>query len=121
MNLSIQVLIAFQRSRDEIADARQEINAHARMKAVGIVAANGEKADLGLVAKRHECDRADFLGIVLEQEFSLRIPNLPTARPLAIEESVKWPQRLVLALHDAEETTLINVIEHRRVSKQDQD
>jgi len=71
MNLSIQVLIASQCSCDEVPDARQEINAHARMEAVGIVAANGEKANLGLVAERHERDRADFLSIVLEQEISL--------------------------------------------------
>jgi len=71
MNLSIQVLIAPQCSCDEVPDACQEINTHARMEAVGIVAANGKKADFGLFAERHECCRADFLGIVLEQELSL--------------------------------------------------
>lgn len=71
MNLSIQVLIASQCSCDEVPDARQKINAHAWMEAVGIVAANGKKADFGLIAERHECDRADFLGVVLEQEISL--------------------------------------------------
>ena len=121
MNLSIQVLIAFQCSCDEIPDAGQEINAHARMEAVGVVAANGKKADFGLVTERHECGRANFLGVVLEQEHPLRIANLPAARSLAIEEGVKWPKRFVLALHGVEEATPLNVFEHRRISKQDQD
>lgn len=121
MNLSIQVLIAPQCSCDEVPDARQEINTHARMEAVGIVAANSKKANLGFVAERHECGRTDFLGIVLEQELPLRIANLPATRSFAVEECVKRPKRFVFAPDDAEETTLVNIIEHRRVSKKDQD
>jgi len=46
--------------------------------------------------------------------------DLPAARPLAVEEGVKRPKGFVFAPDDAEEATLVNVIEHRWVGKQDQ-
>ena len=56
MNLSIQVLIALQGSRDQVSNTRQVVDAHTRVETVGIGAANREETDLLLDAQRHECD-----------------------------------------------------------------
>ena len=52
MNLSSQVLIAFQRSRHQVADAGEEVDAHARVESIRIVAADSEESQLGLVTER---------------------------------------------------------------------
>ena len=102
MNLSIQVLIALQRSCDQVPDTRQEIDAHARVKTVRIGAADGEEADFALVAKRHERHRTDFVGVVVKQEVALGVAHLAASRPLTVEKRVERAERFVLAFYGAE-------------------
>jgi len=46
--------ITLQRSRNQISDARQKIDAHAGVKTVRIGAANRKKTDVRLIPKRHK-------------------------------------------------------------------
>ena len=46
--------VSIQRTGYEVAHARQEVDAHARVEPVGVVTADSHEAELGLAAERHE-------------------------------------------------------------------
>ena len=73
-------LVPFQRTRNEIAKARQEVDAHAWMKTVGIVATDREETDARVVPEGYQRRRTNFVGILTEQEVALAVANLATAR-----------------------------------------
>ncbi len=62
---------SFQRHGNEIANAGKKIDAHIGAKTVCLVTADHQKSDVGFVAERHKCHRADFLCIVAKQELHL--------------------------------------------------
>ena len=63
---SAVALIALQRTRQKIAKARQEVDAHAGVEVVRIGAANREKADLVVDTERHQCRGSNFVRVFLK-------------------------------------------------------
>src|ERR1700716_725699 len=68
-----------QRVRDQVRHARQELGAHAGMKAIPIRAAQCEQSNAALLTQRDERHGADVIGVRPEEEFALRVTSLSTS------------------------------------------
>src|SRR5210317_376962 len=107
MEASLETL---ERSRHQVAQARQEIDAHAGMEAVAVDAANGEEANLRAVAEGYQGSGSDVLRIVPEQELTLRVADSAAARTGAIEKRPERLERFVVFPDDAEESPGLDVL-----------
>ena len=65
---------------DQLAHARQEFRAHARMEAVTIDAAERQQPRRRIARQRDQRYRADVDGVTAEQELLLTVPDLTAAR-----------------------------------------
>ena len=82
-------LVAPERPCHEVAEAREEIDAHSGMEAIGIVAADGKEADLRIVTERNQCSRAYVVCVFTKQEVALAVANLAAASGTAGEERLE--------------------------------
>ena len=64
----------------QLSETREKVDAHAGMKTIRIDAADGEEAELRLLAQGHEGCGTDLVGFLAEQEIALCIPHLAAAR-----------------------------------------
>ena len=66
---------------DDLADADQEVRAHGRQVALGVVARDREQAERGALAERDQHRRAHLAAVGAEQVLALRVADLAAARP----------------------------------------
>ena len=93
------------------------------MKIVSVPVANGEKPDPAIGSQRYEGCGADFQCVSTKQEVALSIAYSAAAWSVSFKERLKWSNRCISTLDDAQETAeLILVIvwfieknQHRKV------
>jgi len=116
-----RALKALQGLCNKVAQARQEVDAHAGVEAITVGAADGEKTDFGAVTKRHQRGRANLISIAVEQELALRIANFAATGTGAAEERTEGLECGVVLLDGPEESPGIDVLECLGVTKQHKD
>ena len=75
---------------DNLTETFEKVRLHARVKAIRIVAANGQHAGSRFFTQRDQRDRPDLYGVFREQEIQLCIPGLATTGCGLLQKRPEW-------------------------------
>ena len=82
-----RALITFQRTRDQIAKARQEIDAHTGVETIRVGTADSQKSNATAIDQRYQRGGTDFISVFMKQKRALCVSNLSAARGARQETS----------------------------------
>ena len=89
---------------DQLSHARQELSAHAGMKAIPIRAAQCEQSNAALLTQRDQRHRADVIGVRPEEELALRVTSLSTSWLAIGEQRFERLEIRIVGTHHSDES-----------------